>query len=106
MASFFVYRAVQQIPVREVEVRSYYVAVAAKALPVGTMITASDVKLVAWPASSPVAGGFSTVEEVVNRGLIAPVVENEPLTAIKAGRRSRRAPACRRRSPPACARFR
>lgn len=82
-ASFMVYRAVQRIPVREVEVRSYHVAVAARSLPVGTMLTASDVKLVPWPASSPVAGGYSSVEEVVNRGLIAPVVENEPLTATK-----------------------
>ena len=47
-ASFFVYRTVQQIPVREIEVRSYYVAVAAKSLPVGTLLTANDVKLVAW----------------------------------------------------------
>jgi pilus assembly protein CpaB len=82
-ASFFVYRAVSSIPVREVEVKSYYVAVASKALPVGTMVSPSDVKLVAWPASSPVAGGYSKVEEVANRGLIAPVVENEPLTATK-----------------------
>ena len=82
-ASFFVYRAVLSIPVREVEVKSYHVAVAAKALPVGTMVRESDVKLVPWPASSPVSGGYSKVEEVVNRGLIAPVVENEPLTATK-----------------------
>ena len=82
-ASFFVYRAVQQIPVREIEVKSYQVAVASRALPVGTMLTASDVRLIAWPASSPVAGGYSSVEEVVNRGLVAPVVENEPLTASK-----------------------
>jgi pilus assembly protein CpaB len=47
------------------------------------MVQQSDVKLVAWPSSSPVAGGYSTVEEVVNRGLVAPVVENEPLTATK-----------------------
>lgn len=83
VASFFVYRAVQQIPVREVEVKSYQVAVASKALPVGTMLTPSDVRLVAWPASSPVSGGYTTVEEVVNRGLIASVVENEPLTSSK-----------------------
>lgn len=82
-ASYFVYRAVSSIPVREVEVKSYYVAVASKSLPVGTMVGQSDVKLVAWPASSPVAGGYSKVEEVVNRGLIAPVVENEPLTSTK-----------------------
>lgn len=82
-ASYFVYSAVRSIPVREVEVKSYYVAVAAKPLPVGSMVQPSDVKLVAWPASSPVAGGYSKVEEVVNRGLVAPVVENEPLTSTK-----------------------
>jgi pilus assembly protein CpaB len=82
-ASYFVYRAVLNIPVREVEVKSYHVAVASKALPVGTMVRASDVKLVPWPASSPVSGGYSKVEEVVNRGQIAPVVENEPLTSTK-----------------------
>ena len=82
-ASYFVYRAVMNIPVREVEVRSYHVAVASKALPVGTMVSPSDVKLVPWPASSPVTGGYSKVEEVVTRGLIAPVVENEPLTTTK-----------------------
>jgi pilus assembly protein CpaB len=82
-ASFLVYRAVQRIPVREVEVKSYQVAVASRPLPVGTMLTASDVRLIAWPASNPVTGGYSSVEEVVNRGLIAPVVENEPLTATK-----------------------
>ena len=82
-ASYFVYRAVSNIPVREIEVKSYYVAIATKALPVGTMLVPGDVKLVAWPASSPVAGGYTKVEEVVNRGLIASVVENEPLTATK-----------------------
>ena len=82
-ASYAVYRAVTNIPVREVEVKSYYVAVAAKPLAVGTMISPGDVKLAAWPSASPVAGGYSTVEEVVNRGLIASVVENEPLTSTK-----------------------
>jgi pilus assembly protein CpaB len=82
-ATWTVYRAVERIPVREVEVKNYYVAVAAKALPLGTMIAPSDVKLVAWPQSSPVAGGFSKVEEVANRGLISPVVENEPITSSK-----------------------
>ena len=82
-ASFIVYRQVQSIPVREIEVRNYSVAVAAKALPIGTMLTTSDVKLVAWPQSSPVAGAFTTVEEVVNRGLLSGVLENEPLTPAK-----------------------
>jgi Flp pilus assembly protein CpaB len=74
---------VQRIPVREVEVKSYYVAVAARALPMGTMVSANDVKLVAWPVSSPVTGGYSKLEEVTNRGLISSVSENEPLTSTK-----------------------
>src|SRR5262245_44444070 len=82
-ASLAVYRQVQPIPVREAEVRSYFVAVAARPLTLGAMLTPSDVKLVAWPQSSPVPGAYSTVEEVSNRGLIAPVVENEPITAAK-----------------------
>ena len=82
-ATFIVYGAVQRIPVREVEVKSYHVAVAVKALPIGTMLSPSDIKLVPWPASSPVAGGYSAIEEVANRGLIASVGENEPLTASK-----------------------
>ena len=83
-ASFMVYRAVQNIPVREVEVQSYFVAVAARPLPLGTMLTTADVKLVAWPASAQVGGGFTKVEEVVNRGLIDSVAENEPITAQQA----------------------
>lgn len=82
-ASFMVYRAVQNIPVREIEVRSYFVAVAARPLPLGTMLQASDIKLVAWPESSPVAGGFGRTEDLVNRGLVDAVAENEPITEPK-----------------------
>ena len=82
-ASFMVYRAVQNIPVREVEVRKYFVAVAARPMPLGTMLQASDVKMVAWPESAPVAGGFAKPEDVLNRGLVDAVSENEPLTENK-----------------------
>src|SRR5439155_26484437 len=44
---------------------------------------ADAVKVVPWPANTPLAGGFTDVESVVDRGLIAPVVENEPLTESK-----------------------
>ena len=83
LASFGVYRAIQQMPVREVEVRSLYQVVAALDLSMGTMITKDHVKLVAWPASSPVPKGFTTVESVLNRGLISSVTANEPLTETK-----------------------
>jgi pilus assembly protein CpaB len=40
-------------------------------------------KLVAWPADSLVPGGFSAIDKVVNRGLIAGVSTNEPITETK-----------------------
>jgi len=83
LASFGVYRAIQQMPVRQVEVRSLYQVVAATDMPMGTMVSKDHVKLVAWPASSPVSKGFTTIESVVNRGLIDSVSANEPLTETK-----------------------
>jgi pilus assembly protein CpaB len=83
LASFGVFRAIQQMPVRQVEVRSLYQVVAALDMPMGTMITKDQVKLVAWPASSPVSKGFTTLESVLNRGLIDSVSANEPLTETK-----------------------
>lgn len=83
VASFAVYRAVKRIPVREVEVASIQAVVASTHLPVGTLVTKEQVRLVAWPARSPVPGAFTSVEQVVNRGVIQPVAENEPITEGK-----------------------
>ena len=83
LASFGVYRAIQRMPVREVEVRSLHQVVATHDLEMGQLITKDDVKLVAWPASSPVAKGFTTIEMVLNRGLLDRVATNEPLTESK-----------------------
>ncbi len=83
LASAGVYLAVQRIPVREVEVAHRFVVVAARPLPTGVRLTANDVRAVAWPASSMVPGSFSSVDAVVSRGLIASVVENEPLVESK-----------------------
>jgi pilus assembly protein CpaB len=82
-ASFGVYRAIKRIPVREVEVAHYYAVVANRDLPLGSMIAKEDVKLVAWPSSDPLPGGFDKPEKVVGRGVIAPVLQNEPLSESK-----------------------
>ena len=79
-ASFVVYRAVMSIPVREVEVASLQAVVAAKPIPVGTIVTADHVRLVPWPARSPVPGSFTSIDGVVNRGAIVEISENEPIT--------------------------
>jgi pilus assembly protein CpaB len=83
IASFGVYGAIQRIPVREVEVASYHVVVAAQPLPTGTRVAPEHLKVVAWPSANRVPGGFTNAEDVVNRGLVASVVVNEPITENK-----------------------
>lgn len=83
LASFAVYRAVQRIPVKQVEVAQVQVVVAARPISVGTLVTREMIKLVGWPASSQVAGAFSTLDAAVGRGTIVSVAENEPLTESK-----------------------
>jgi pilus assembly protein CpaB len=83
VASFFVYRAVQRVPVRQVEMATQSVVVAAKALPVGALLGPDDVRLIAWPTKSPIAGGLANAQDAVGRGLIDSVSENEPITETK-----------------------
>ena len=83
VATLAVYAAVSRIPVREVEVASLQVVVAVKGLPNGTRLAAKDLKMVAWPTSSPLPGAFDAIEKVVDRGLISGLVENEPITESK-----------------------
>ncbi len=83
IAAFMVYRAVQQIPVREVEVAQVWTVVAARPIPVGTMLAADDLKRVAWPGRNPVVGASDDVEALTSRGVIVAIAENEPVTENK-----------------------
>ena len=71
LGSYGVYRAVLQMPVREVEVASVQVVVAAQPLTMGTRLDANHLRVVAWPSRNPVAGAFSDPKELVNRGVIS-----------------------------------
>jgi pilus assembly protein CpaB len=81
VATYLVYRAIQNRPAREVEVPHAFAVVAAHPLTLGSRVAAGDVKVVPWPSANQIPGGFTTLEEVVDRGVIAPVAENEPLSS-------------------------
>jgi pilus assembly protein CpaB len=83
IASYGVYLAVKAMPVKEVEVVRTQAVVATHPLNVGTLVTKDDLKLVPWPAASPVPGMFTEVDKAVNRGVIVAISENEPLTEAK-----------------------
>lgn len=80
VATFLVYQTIQSRPARVVEVASAYAVVAAHPLPLGARLQAADLKLVPWPAANPLVGGFTKIEDAVDRGLISALAENEPLT--------------------------
>lgn len=83
VASLGMYRVVSRMPAGTAEVKTVDVVVAAHPLKLGTRLTADHVKVIKWPAETPVTGTFTRVDEVVNRGLISAVEPNEPLTQTK-----------------------
>ena len=83
VASYGVYYTLQNRPVVRVPIAERFTVVAAQPVSVGVVLSKEMVKLAAWPADSPVTGGFATVEEVVGRGLTAGLVENEPVIESK-----------------------
>jgi pilus assembly protein CpaB len=60
-----------------------YVVVAARPLELGTILTPDMVRAVVWPAESRIAGTHAKVEELVDRGVVTPVAEGEPITESK-----------------------
>lgn len=59
------------------------IVVAAKDMPLGTVLRQEDVKLIDWPEGAVPQGYAATPGEVVGRGLITPVALNEPLLGSK-----------------------
>jgi pilus assembly protein CpaB len=59
------------------------VAVAARDMNVGTLLTADDIRLTDWPAQYLPAGYSTSASEVVGRGILTPVSTNEPLLSSK-----------------------
>jgi pilus assembly protein CpaB len=59
------------------------VAVAARDMNVGTLLTTEDVRLVQWPTNQIPAGYSMSAADVIGRGLLTPVSMNEPLLSSK-----------------------
>ena len=83
LASYGVYRTIQQMPVREVQVAQRFQVVASRPVPVGMFLTADMLKTVAWPVDAAVPGGFVAPPDVIGRGVTSALLENEPVTESK-----------------------
>jgi pilus assembly protein CpaB len=58
--------------------KQLYVA-AGKALDAGEQLKPANLQLIAWPASTPLTGGFTKVDEVAGRVVLFPLPKGEPI---------------------------
>jgi pilus assembly protein CpaB len=57
--------------------------VAAADLQIGAELQRDDLRVIQWPANAAPAGAFGKPEDLVGRGLIMPVIQNEPILPMK-----------------------
>ena len=83
IATFAIFRVVQSLPAREVEMPTASVVVAAETIPVGTLLEERHLRAISWPARSPVEGSVANPKDLIGRGVLVPIGVNEPVTLTK-----------------------
>lgn len=82
--AFATYNYVQRAPVtKTVTIPTRPVVVAAADLDVGVALGKDDIRIIDWPANAVPAGAFNAPDEVMGRGLVLPVIQNEPILPNK-----------------------
>jgi pilus assembly protein CpaB len=77
------YNYVQKIPGRTVTMPTRPVVVAAADLDVGAELGRDEIRVIEWPANAVPSTAISDPNEVIGRGLILPVIQNEPILPMK-----------------------
>jgi pilus assembly protein CpaB len=77
------YQYMQNVPTRTVGIPTRSVMVASANLDLGAELRREDVRAIQWPADAVPDGAFESPEELVGRGLIQPVTQNEPFLPAK-----------------------
>ena len=72
-----------QKPGRTVTIPTRPVIVAASDLDIGAELRQEDLRVVEWPANGVPKDAFNDTAEVIGRGIIYPVIENEPILPNK-----------------------
>lgn len=85
LLSAWVYRYIQRISAQSVAtaVPTHHIVVAAQSLELGTLLDASKLRTISWPANDPISGACTEIAECANRALITSVQENEPILESK-----------------------
>jgi pilus assembly protein CpaB len=84
LVSAFVFRQFQRVSSQSVAaVPTRHIVIAAEPLELGTLLDASKLRTISWPANEPISGACTEVQECTNRALITSVQENEPILDSK-----------------------
>ena len=81
--AFATYNYVQNMPAKEVSIPTKPVMVAASDLDIGAEITADNVRTINWPANSVPQFAFTDAKDVIGRGIVMPMIQNEPFLPMK-----------------------
>ncbi len=72
-----------QKPARTVTIPTRPVVVAATDLDIGAELRRDDLRVIDWPANAVPADAIGDPAKVIGRGLIYPVIQNEPILPLK-----------------------
>ena len=86
-ASYAAYVGMQRVADRAAASQVAPVVVAARPVPVGTELTADDVKVIDWPTATLVEGAVQATDQAVGRAAVVALATNEPVTDVKLGAR-------------------
>jgi pilus assembly protein CpaB len=81
--AFGTYNYMQHLPAKTTSIPTRPVVVAAADLDIGAELRREDVRIIDWPANGVPANSISDPKDVIGRGLILPVIENEPFLPMK-----------------------
>jgi pilus assembly protein CpaB len=81
--AFGTYNYVQNTRPGTVALPTRPVVVAAADLDIGTELRREDIRIIEWPANAVPASVISDPKDVIGRGIVLPVIENEPILPMK-----------------------
>ncbi len=81
--AFGTYNYMQQLPPPGESIATQKVVVASTDLQIGAELQRDDLRVIDWPAGAVPNGAFSNPDELVGRGLVMPLIQNEPVLPMK-----------------------
>jgi len=81
--AFGTYNYMQNTRPRTISIPTRPVVVAAADLDIGTELRREDIRVIDWPANAVPTGAIGDPKDVIGRGIVLPVIQNEPILPLK-----------------------